>query len=361
MGRPLASVVAAIVTTVAVTAHPIGDGGVYEARAATPALIGFSFSPRTARYLGEDPTTALRTLMVELSPDLVRLPVYWDAVEGRRGAFDFSETDHLLRVVESYNRLPGVRPARIVLIVGMRNMGYPELYVPDWVPQSEREPAAIMASDPEYTRYLRASFTHYHPNPLIYSWQLENEPLDKVPTVAGLDVSISGDVLQDELELLRSIDSRPAVITTYTSATLSLDMEGLAPSVHPPVPGSPLPVGHPLQALQTGDILGLDLYAVTGDTSLNDASATKRIGWKRAAMPFWFGEASAAGKQLWITEMQGAPWPGAGNFTTADLLFSANAYRHRGASVILLWGVEDWLGSPDWIQAGRQARLALTG
>ena len=350
----------AVLATAAVTAQPFGDG-VYAARAATPALIGFSFSPRTAAYLGEDPALALRDLMDELAPDLVRLPVYWDSVEAKRGTFDFTETDQLLKVVEGYNRKANVRPARVVLIVGMRNMGYPELYVPTWVPIAEREPAATMASDPEYTRYLRAAFTHYHPNPLLYTWQLENEPLDKVPTEAGADVSISGDVLQDELEVLRSIDSRPAVITSYNSATLSLDMLGLAPSTHPLAAGAPLPAGHPLEALQTGDILGLDLYVVTGDTSLADASATKRIGWKRASMPFWFGQASAAGKPLWITEMQGAAWPALDNFTPADLVFSANAYRHRGASVILLWGVENWLVSPEWMRAGRQARLALTG
>ena len=360
--RPLAATVIAIVVTAAVTAHPpLGDGGVYEARAASPAMIGFSFSPRTAAYFGEDPAPALLSLMNQLAPDLVRLPVYWDSVEAKRGTFDFTETDDLIKVVDAYNQASGVRPARVVLIVGMRNMGYPELYVPSWVPANEREPASRMASDPEYTRYLRASFKHYHRNPTVSAWQIENEPLDKVPTVAGSDVSISGDVLQDELELLRSIDSRPAVITSYTSATLSLDMLGLSPSTPSRPPGAPLPAGHPLEALQTGDILGLDLYVVTGDTSLSDASATKRIGWKRASFPFWFGQTSAAGKPLWITEMQGAPWPGLDNFTTSDLLFSANAYRHRGASVILMWGVEQWLLSPQWMQAGKQARLALTG
>ena len=351
----------AIVATAALTAHPLSDGGVYEARAASPAQIGFSFSPRAATALGEDPASALGELMPQLTPDLVRLPVYWDSVEAKRGAFDFTETDQLIKVVERYNQTRGVRPARIVPIVGMRNMGYPELYVPAWIPPREREPAPTMTSDPEYARYLRASFRHYHTNPLLYSWQIENEPLDKVPTSAGADVSISGDVLQDELEVLRSIDSRPAVITSYTSATLSLDLIGLSPSGHSLAPGAPQPVGHPLEALQTGDILGLDLYVVTGDTSLSDASATKRIGWKRASFPFWFGQASAAGKPLWITEMQGAPWPGLDNFTTSDLLFSANAYRHRGASVILMWGVESWLLSPQWMQAGRQARLAMTG
>jgi hypothetical protein len=78
-------------------------------------------------------------------------------------------------------------------------------------------------------------------------------------------------------------------------------------------------------------------------------------------LPYWSGQAQAAGKPLWITEMQGAPWPGQSTFTISDLLLSAYAYHHTGASVILLWGVEEWLGSPDWMEAGKQARQILTG
>jgi hypothetical protein len=357
----MASALAAAVATIAVSAHPIGSGAGDIASAATPALIGFSFSPRAAIYEGQEPLTALRTLVDELKPDLVRLPVYWDAVEANRGSFDFTETDGLIKVIDDYNRIRGTRPARVILIAGVRNMGYPELYVPEWVPAAERDPAAQMTADPEYRSYLKATFLHYHPSPLVYSWQLENEPLDNVPTTIGTDARIRGDNLQDEVELLRSIDSRPAVITTYTSSTLSLDLAALRPSSKAAPAGAPLPAGHPLEALQSGDALGLDLYVVISDTSLADASAVKRIGWKRAALPYWLGQAQAAGKPLWITEMQGASWPGQSTFTISDLLFSADAYHRTGASVILLWGVEEWLGSPDWMEAGKQARQILTG
>jgi hypothetical protein len=351
----------AAVASVALSARPMGVGSSSIARAAAPALIGFSFSPRMALYQGEDPPSALRTLLDQLNPDLVRLPVFWDGVEATRGSFDFTETDRLISVIEAYNRSRTTRRARIILIAGVRNMGYPELYVPSWVPLQERDPAARMTADPEYRRYLTATFVHYHSNPLLYSWQLENEPLDNVPTIAGTDVRINGDNLQDELELLRSIDSRPAVITTYNSSTLSLDQAALKPSRQAPPTGAALPAGHPLEALQSGDALGLDLYVVTGDTSLADASSRKRIDWKRAALPYWRDQAIAAGKPLWITEMQGAPWPEQDNFTIDDLLYSAASYRHLGASVVLLWGVEEWLDSPAWMAAGKQAGQILAG
>jgi hypothetical protein len=361
LGTASAAALLAVLASVVLPGRTLGGGGRSDAHAATPALIGFSFSPRAALYEGQEPVTALRTLVEELTPDLVRLPVYWDGVEATRGLFDFTETDQLIAVIQAYNRSHSTRPTRVILVAGVRNMAYPELYIPAWVPVAERDPAAQMAADPEYHAYLRATFLHYHPNPLVYSWQLENEPLDNVPTMAGKEVSITGDNLQDELELLRSIDSRPAVITTYNSATLSLDIAGLSPSSKQPPAGTPLPAGHPLQALQSGDALGLDLYVVTGDTSLSDANAITRIGWKRAALPYWVNQAQTAGKPLWITEMQGAPWPGLSNFAVSDLLYSADAYRHMGAGVVLLWGVEEWLDSPAWMDAGKQARQILTG
>ena len=159
--------------------------------------------------------------------------------------------------------------------------------------------------------------------------------------------------------LWSGLDSRhPVVITTYNSSTLSLDLAALSPAGSLPSSGAQ-PAGHPLPALQLGDVLGLDLYVVTGDTSLADASAKKRTDWKSRALDYWSAQAQAQNKPLWITEMQGAPWPGMDNFSTGDLLYSAVAYRHHGASVVLLWGVEAWLQSDAWMQAGGWARDIL--
>jgi hypothetical protein len=357
--RGIAALLIALTAVVVLGIRPLVGSPASLAAAATPALVGFSFSPKAATFLNQDPTTALQVLLGELTPDLVRLPVYWDSVEATRGKFDFAETDKMIALIESYNRTRAVRPARIILIAGLRNMGYPELYVPDWVPEAQRDPASQIVVEPEYQRYLTETFVHYRSHPLLYGWQIENEPLDNVPTRLGQQVDIAGDDLQEEVDKVSSIDTvHPVVLTTYTSATLSLDLAALQPGgVNPNSPAQP--VGHPLQALQLGDVVGLDLYVVTRDTSLTDADAHKRTIWKSRALDYWSSQAQALNKPLWITEMQGAPWPETDNFTTADLLFSAQAYRRHGASVILLWGVENWLNSDAWMQAGRQARDML--
>jgi hypothetical protein len=359
--RVIAAVVAAALGTATFSASPLGLQGARVAAAATPPLVGFSFSPKTAVWLGEDPDAALEQLVEDLSPDLVRLPVYWDAVESDPGLFDFSEVDQMLTIVRDYNRAHPSRPARVILEVGMRNMGYPELYLPSWLSAAERASTAAMSADVQYANYLSASISRYRGDPLLSSWQLENEPLDNVPTTAAPQVDIPGDVLQDEVETLQRTDpAHPVVITTFDSSTLSLDLKALSPASSQNASRSgPQPAGHPLQALQLGDALGMDAYVVTGDTSLTDASAHKRTDWKRDALKYWSAQARTLNKPLWITEMQGSPWPGQTDFTPADLLYSAQLYRSTGASVVLLWGVESWLGSPQWMSAGHEARQLI--
>src|ERR1700732_4325773 len=94
--RGIAALLIALTAAVALGIRPLVGSQAGLAAAATPALVGFSFSPKTATYLGQDPHAALDTLLVELTPDLVRLPVYWDSVEATKGTFDFSETDQMI-------------------------------------------------------------------------------------------------------------------------------------------------------------------------------------------------------------------------------------------------------------------------
>ncbi|HEV1997972.1 MAG TPA: hypothetical protein VGR61_07585, partial [Candidatus Dormibacteraeota bacterium] len=356
MRRLVAALGIALVAATLLGSAPFWLAGMQVARAGSPPLVGFSFSPRTAEWLGEKPEPALTELLSRLTPDLVRLPIYWDTVEPRRDAFDFSSPDGLLNVVRHYNSTHLTRPAHVVLEVGMRNMGFPELYIPSWVPGDES--IETMTANPEYMQYLNLSVTRYRRDPLLYSWQLENEPLDNVPTTEGTQVDIPGDVLQDEKAALVMLDpNHEVVITTYNSSTLDLDMKALSPkNATGEQQDGPQPVGHPLEALQLGDALGMDLYVVTSDTSLEDATARVRTDWKKAALSYWASQARAVHKSLWITEMQGAPWPGETNFTPDDLLYSARLYRTSTAGVILLWGVESWLTSPKWIDAGVEAR-----
>jgi hypothetical protein len=245
------------------------------------------------------------------------------------------------------------------MVAGARNVLFPEVHVPDWA-QGDAAFQTLLSSHP-YHQYLLLTFKHYAQNPLLYGWQIENEPLDSTNGDLG-EVDLPASAVQSEVQLLRRVDPvHPIVVTTYDSAGLTLDkVQGSRWEwLWNLLPNAAHPAGHPGAVLQLGDALGLDVYVVTPSTPLNQASPLQRIAWKAQALAYWATRAAQSGKSLWITEMQAAPWQNTDGFTTDDLLASASLYRSTGAEMVLLWGVEGWLDSPDWMTAGRAAVATL--
>ena len=156
--------------------------------------------------------------------------------------------------------------------------------------------------------------------------------------------------------------AHPVMATTFTSSVLDLDRKEIAEAdddITPP-PG-PQPGGHPEETLGLGNTLGLDLYVVYAGVDLSDADAATRIIWKRNSLSFWVQRAAQRNKNVWIAEMQAAPWNNVPGFTTDDLLMSAREYRGQGEAGVLLWDVEQWLTSPAWLAAGMHAVTLLRG
>jgi hypothetical protein len=325
-------------------------------------MVGFSFSPEVASSLGQDPRVALRDLLQQLHPELVRLPVYWNHVEPSPGHFDFSSVDTLLDTVAAANARATHLVTRVVLVVGMRNMATPELYVPSWMGAADSIDEERSMRSEAYRDYLIATASRYSRSPLLFAWQIENEPLDSTNDDLA-DIALPYEALAAEIEMLRKLDPFHAmVVTSFNSAAVDLDKR--ANSVLGwfwNLISRSRPAGHPHQALVLGDVLGLDVYVVTPNTPLNQAPASVRIGWKSETLDYWSRLASNRNKELWITEMQAGPWKGNPGFTPADLLASAHAYLGRGERVALLWGVEQWLMSPEWMRAGKQAIAVLKG
>jgi hypothetical protein len=325
-------------------------------------MVGFSFSPEVARSLGQEPTAALASLLQALEPDLLRLPVYWNEVEPSEGQFDFSLVDDLLGVVAAANAHAAHGRTRVLLVVGMRNIATPELHLPRWAGAADSVDLARTMHSDAYGEYLTTTFLRYSEEPLLFAWQVENEPLDSTNDDLA-DIALPYDALISEIEMVRQLDpSHPIVVTSFNSAAVDLDRRADSPLGWLwNLLSTSRPAGHPRQALMLGDVLGLDVYVVTPNTPLDQAPASRRIGWKSETLDYWAQLASAHDKALWITEMQAAPWQDAPGFTPVDLLASAHAYAGRGEQVALLWGVEQWLTSSEWMQSGRQAFAALRG
>jgi hypothetical protein len=324
----------------------------------TPApLAGFSFSPLTSEYAGRDPVQDLTRLLDSTQPDLVRLPVYWEAVQPSPDRLDFSSVDPLLKAVARHNHRSS-HHAHVVLTIGARNFLFPELHEPDWAGPHAQPYLDGVQQGPAYRAYIDATITRYRGSRLLYAWQVENEPLDYVANEYTGEDRVTASQLAWEIGEVHRLDpSHLAVTTTYDGLNVTVDMMQLWTPVLVAHFGAN---GHPEQALRTGDALGLDLYLDGPSIPFRHVTSVDlRAEWKEQAVAFWADRAHAKGKELWLAEMQAQPWSNAGTFGPADLIASAIDYRQERLDVVLMWGVGTWLDDPVWMAAAGQAMSVL--
>ena len=361
--KRLATVIASALASVIVPAAAFPIMTVDPAPAPlNPPLVGFSFSP-AAVPSGVDPEQALATLLSTLQPDLVRLPIYWSTVAPTASSLDYTEVDRLIATIQAHNGKKGSRRTQVVLVVGARNLVFPEVHLPDWLDTRDVHKLDQLLKTASYRTYLDTTYRRYSSLSLLRAWQIENEPLDNASLNQLTNGALPASMIRSEVDLLRSIDLvHEVVVTTFNSSHVSLDARAASPLawLYARLPGAK-PAGHPAQALTMGDTLGLDLYVVTESTPLDVITPSTRIAWKEETLDYWQGQAQDHGRALWVTEMQASPWIGTTGFTLDDLLSSALAYRGHGVSAYLLWGVEDWLDSPEWMEAGITAIGLLRG
>jgi hypothetical protein len=326
-----------------------------------PPLVGFSYSPELSQWMHTDPAADLTRLLDETQPDLVRLPVYWDTTQPAPSRLDFSAVDRLVAVVARHDAVAS-RPTRVILTVGARNFLYPELHAPAWAGPRSQPQLGIVQQGPAYRMYFDATVLRYRDSPLMYAWQVENEPNDYVVNSFTGEDQIMPAQIQWEIDEVHRLDpAHRAVTTTYNAWNVMVDwMQMGAPSLLNLLGG--YPSGHPEASLDMADALGLDIYVDGPATPLRFTTVALRTTWKAETIHYWADIANAQGKEVWLTEMQAQPWGGVGDsFTTADLLATARTYRSEPIGVVLLWGVETWLTQPRWMRAAQDALGVLRG
>ena len=319
-----------------------------------PPLAGFSFSPLTSEQAHRDPGDDLARLLDATDPDLVRLPVYWELVQPSPADLDFSSVDELLGVIAEHNQSSPIH-TRVVLTIGARNFLFPELHQPAWAGAREQPNIDAVQSATAYREYFDSSVTRYRSSPLLYAWQVENEPLDKVVnSFTGYDVIEDAQVAWEVGEVHRLDPGRKVGVTSFNALNSTFDaIQVYTPQLLFLIGGRS---GHPEEALAAGDAFGLDIYLDGPYIPWRDfTTIALRSKWKQQSIAFWTDRAHAQGKQMWLTEMQAQPWGAAETFTPADLHDSAVDYRQEPLDVALLWGVETWLEDPVWLAAGKQA------
>lgn len=166
---------------------------------------GVTFSRKQAISLGLDWKATYLAILDDLGVKKMRLSAYWDVIEPEQGRFKWDYLDW--QIAEA-----GKRNVEVILAVGGRLPRWPECHFPEWTKTQKTE-----ARQKDLLSYIKNTVERYKDKKSIVYWQVENEPfLPNFGECPRLDPKF----LDQEIALIKSLDSRPIMLTD--SGELSL-------------------------------------------------------------------------------------------------------------------------------------------
>lgn len=162
--------------------------------------MGLSFSPRYTNQLGLDPRSTFTRVLTDLNVGSIRLPVYWDEVEGFPNDLNFSSVDYYLDQALTKN-------IQVILSLGYKQPRWPECFDPPWVKnliRSER--------DLRILKLVKAEVEHFKNYQNIIAWQVENEPFLPFGNCDPTNQH-TADRLKEEIQIVKQADNRPILLT----------------------------------------------------------------------------------------------------------------------------------------------------
>lgn len=274
---------------------------------------GVNFSIKHATALGLDWKAVFGALLDDLEVKRLKVSLDWNELEPERDKFFFDDADW--QIVEAEKR-----DAKLLLVVGMKTMRWPECHVPEWAKELSKEDQqkAILT-------LLGAVVSRYKDSPALAAWQVENEPLLKFGTCPWRDRKF----LETEVELVKSVDPNHPVVVS-DSGELSFWV----------------------QASRIGDIVSTTMYRKVWfheiDRYVEYPLPPVFYGRKAKYIDALFG------REVIVGELQAEPWgPGKLLYETTieeqDAAFDLAQFRKNiafakqtGLKEFYLWGAEWW-------------------
>lgn len=272
-------------------------------------VYGMTFSRQYAEDLGVDWREAYTAILKDLSPEVVRIPIEWNAIEPADGTFAFDDLDWMMEQANEFD-------VNIVLALGIKVPRWPECHIPSWAQDLEEDALLQAVLAMEQRVILR-----YRDHASLMRWQVENEPLFWY----GECPLPSLERLRHEVELVHDLDvAHPVLLTSSGEQATWFELASLA------------------------DVIGVSLY---------------RFSWNPALGPVVFPHAPwyyrlhaglvslVSGDPVIITELQMEPWyeDGLGNDDGDHIPFTVNDFsehiafvRQTNISEVWLWGAEWW-------------------
>lgn len=287
-----------------------------------PDFFGVTFSTKFCDELEIDWKETYSAMLDELKVKYVRIPVYWDEIEEVEGVYDFSKYDYLLQQGSEHG-------VKFIISIGRRIPRWPECHNPSWLAHQDDVSTQVAT-----LKTLRTIVERYRSFDSVEYWQVENEPfLDSFGVCPDLDPNF----LQQEFDLVKSLDSRQIIITGSGE------------------------LGSWSRQAKIGDIFGSTLYRVVYNSW---------FGFIKYPLPtqFYRLKAKLAGlapERLMVMELQTEPWVPQGKMIyqnqkeinqsmgidqfKANLQYSINLDFRR----TYIWGVEWWYfqkkyGNPEY-------------
>ncbi len=293
------------------------------------------------------------TILEKSGAKHVRLSVEWRQVEPARDQFDFRLLDALLEVAEE-------RGVRVLITIGLKAQRHPEYYVPNWLRESlNLEGATVITDVPEVREraltMARAVLEHIAQSPAIEAWGAENEPyVESHRAVYWKNWTIGRDFVNELAALIREVDPLDRPITMNHGQHWSSDETWRI-------------------ALEDADILSSSMYPFRNYTLFGHDFVVdlNQMGPLTVNYANQARTAEAAGKALWIAELQAEPWTNidarlitpdnpSPNLSPEKMRKVIDYGRRSGAARVYLWGSEWWLlqsefyGDERWFDVARE-------
>lgn len=282
-----------------------------ETKVEKPISYGVTFSRIYAEELSLDWKKTYLAILDDLGTKEARIPAYWNLIETKDGEYNFSDLDWQINEAEKRN-------VKIILAIGRRLPRWPECFVPDWAKDKSET-----AQREKILKMIRLLVLHYKDRKNIWAWQMENEPLLRIfGECPPPDIKF----LEKEISLVKSLDSRPIIITE--SGELSTWIRGG----------------------KRADILGISFYSVVWN---------KHWGYFYHHWPIIFYNSRVwivekiLKKQVFVSELQAEPWgEKPSHLLSLDEQFKSmnievfktalSRVEKTGLSPVYFWGAEWW-------------------
>lgn len=291
-------------------------------------FFGVTFSTKFSDELELDWKEVYAAVLDDLGVKYIRIPFYWDEIEPEEGVFDFRDYDYLIDEGEA-------RDAKFIITVGRRQPRWPECHSPAWLNRKNATETSAAT-----LKMVREVVERYQSRDSIEYWQVENEPFFGA---FGVCPPLDEELLVQEIELVKELDSRPIIITGSGEMS-SWRREG-----------------------KLGDIFGTTLYRVVYNSWFGYIKYPFSASWYQL-------KAKLAGipkERLMLLELQAEPWVPKGKMiylteNQIDRSMSVEQFKANMQYAINLdwqrsyaWGVEWWywqkkFGNPEYWQIAKQ-------